>query len=180
MNFEDAYKKLQEGTATDEEAAFVARELENVRKISALLENPSSDSIIAKADTDTVQKARKTYNRKAIIRTITITVISLLLIAAVICGIIFIPSTRSAASKLKISSDEAISLGRSCMSEYIGEEAEEFYVDHMYKHLEILNSLNNAVYIYRIEFENENGDEIDVEINSKSGYARITDVDVHG
>ena len=60
MNFEDAYKKLQEGTATDEEAAFVARELENVRKISALLENPSSDSIIAKADTDTVQKARKT------------------------------------------------------------------------------------------------------------------------
>ena len=30
MNFEDAYKKLRDGTATDEEAAFVARELEKI------------------------------------------------------------------------------------------------------------------------------------------------------
>ena len=40
MNFEDAYKKLRDGTATDEEAAFVARELENVRRISSILDNP--------------------------------------------------------------------------------------------------------------------------------------------
>ena len=58
MNFEDAYQKLREGTATDEEAAFVARELENVRKISAILDHPDlSDPGIQKAEAETVEKA---------------------------------------------------------------------------------------------------------------------------
>ena len=67
MNFEEAYKKLREGTATDEEAAFVARELENVRRISSILDDPAlSDPGISKAKLETVQKARKAFNHKAL------------------------------------------------------------------------------------------------------------------
>ena len=63
MNFEEAYTKLREGRATDEEAAFVARELENVRRISSILDDPArSDPGISKAKLETVQKARKVFN----------------------------------------------------------------------------------------------------------------------
>ena len=65
MNFEDAYKKLRDGTATDEEAAFVARELENVRRISSILDNPElSDPGIGQAEMDTVQKAERFLTTK--------------------------------------------------------------------------------------------------------------------
>ena len=78
MNFEEAYQRLREGTATDEEAAFVARELENVRKISAILDNPTLLSPeIGQAETDTVQKARKAFNKKTLIRTVAIVLPSL-------------------------------------------------------------------------------------------------------
>ena len=86
MTFEDAYQKLREGTATDEEAAFVARELENVRRISAILDNPSlSDPEIEKAEVETVQRARRAFNRKTLLRTVVIVVCSLLAIAALVC-----------------------------------------------------------------------------------------------
>ena len=89
MNFEEAYKKLHEGTATDEEAAFVARELENVRKISAVLDDPSlSGPAISKAEIETVQKARKAFNHKTLLRTVAIVLGSLLAIAAIVCALI--------------------------------------------------------------------------------------------
>ena len=97
MTFEDAYQKLREGTATDEEAAFVARELENVRRISAILDNPSlSDPGIEKAEVETVQRARRAFNRKTLLRTVVIVVCSLLAIAAIVCAVLFIPSLRKA------------------------------------------------------------------------------------
>ena len=111
MTFEDAYQKLREGTATDEEAAFVARELENVRRISAILDNPSlSDPEIEKAEVETVQRARRAFNRKTLLRTVVIVVCSLLAIAALVCAVLFIPSNLSASEKQKISKAEAIEI----------------------------------------------------------------------
>ena len=111
MTFEDAYQKLREGTATDEEAAFVARELENVRRISAILDNPSlSDPGIEKAEVETVQRARRAFNRKTLLRTVVIVVCSLLAIAAIVCAVLFIPSNLSASEKQKISKAEAIEI----------------------------------------------------------------------
>ena len=101
MNFEEAYQKLRAGTATDEEAAFVARELENVRRISAILDDPAlSDPGIKQAEVETVQKARKAFNRKTLIRTLIITLCSLLAIAAIVCSILFIPANISASGKV--------------------------------------------------------------------------------
>ena len=111
MTFEEAYQKLREGTATDEEAAFVARELENVRKISAILDDPAlSDPGIEQAEVETVQRARRAFNRKTLFRTVGIVVCSLLAIAAIVCAILFIPSNLSASEKQKISKAEAIEI----------------------------------------------------------------------
>ena len=126
MNFEEAYKKLREGTATDAEAAFVARELENVRRISSILDDPAlSDPGISKAKLETVQKARKAFNHKALIRTVVIVLCSLLIIAAVVCSILFIPSNISASGKVKLTKEQAVEAAYACLVKEVGEKQAE-------------------------------------------------------
>ena len=180
MNFEEAYQKLREGTATDEEAAFVARELENVRKISAILDNPAlSDPGIGRAEAATVQKARKSFNQKTLIRTVIIVLCSLLAVAAIICAILFIPSNVSAAGKQKYTKDQAVDRAYACLVEQVGEEqAQHFYVDYAHRHLRYVGSIFDAIYVYKVEFEDVYGREYEIEVNSNSGYAVIRDIDL--
>ncbi|MBR1455805.1 MAG: hypothetical protein IJ594_01430 [Oscillospiraceae bacterium] len=181
MNFEDAYKKLRDGTASDEEAAFVARELENVRRISAILDDPRlSDPGIVQAEQETVQKARRAFNRKSMLRTLAIVLCSLLAVAAIVCGILFIPSNISASGRVAVTREEAIEAGRACLAEQLGgeEEARAYYVDHIHRHLRYGGSIFEGIYVYRIEFENTYGDEYEIEVNANSGYTTIRDIDL--
>ena len=180
MNFEEAYRKLREGTATDAEAAFVARELENVRRISSILDDPAlSDPEISKAKLETLQKARKAFNHKALIRTVVIVLCSLLIIAAVVCSILFIPSNISASGKVKLTKEQAVEAAYACLVKEVGEEqAEDFYVDHAHRHLRYVGSIFDAVYVYKVEFEDPHGREYEIEVNSNSGYTVIRDVDL--
>jgi hypothetical protein len=180
MNFEEAYQKLREGTASDEEAAFVARELENVRKISAILDEPShSDPGISQAEIETVQKARKAFNHKTLVRTVIIVLCSMLAVAAIVCAILFIPANISASGKLKISKDQAVEAAYSCLVEQVGEErAASFYVDYAHRHLRYVDSIFDAVYVYKIEFEDSQDCEYEIEVNGSSGYTVIRDIDL--
>ena len=180
MNFEDAYKKLRNGTATDEEAAFVARELENVRRISSILDNPElSDPGIGQAEMDTVQKARKVFNQKTLIRTVVVVLCSLLVIAAIVCAILFIPSNISASGKVTLSKEQAVEAAHACLVEELGEEeAGRFYVDYAHRHLRYVGSIFDAIYVYKIEYEDIHGREYEIEVNSNSGYTVIRDIDL--
>ena len=180
MNFEDAYQKLRDGTATDEEAAFVARELENVRKISAILDNPSlSSPEIGQAESETVQRARKAFNKKTLIRTVIITVCSLLAVAAIVCAVLFIPSNISASGKQRITKEQAVEAAFACLVEQVGEErADTFYVDYAHRHLRYAGSIFDANYVYKVEFEDAYGSEYEIEVNANSGYTVIRDVDL--
>ncbi len=180
MNFEEAYKKLRDGTATDEEAAFVARELENIRKISAILDNPDlNDPGIGKAEMEAVQKARQAFNHKTLIRTIVVVVSSLLVIAAIVCAILFIPSNISAAGKVKLSKEQAVEAAYVCLVDEVGEEqAKHFYIDYAHRHLRYVGNVFDAIYVYKIEYEDANGREYEIEVNSNSGYTVIRDIDL--
>lgn len=180
MNFEDAYQKLREGTATDEELAFVARELENVRKISAILDDPSaSDPGIRRAELETVQKARKAFNRKTLLRTVVIALCSLFAVAAIVCAILFIPSNISASGKLKITKEQAVEKAYACLVEQVGEEsAGTYYVDYAHRHLRYVGGVFDAIYVYKVEFEDAGGREYEIEVNGNSGYTVIRDIDL--
>ena len=180
MNFEEAYKKLREGTATDEEAALVARELDNLRRISSILEDPSrSDPGIREAEIQTVQQARKAFRHKTTLRTVAVVLCCLLAVAALVCAILFIPSGVSASGKLKLSEKQAIDAAYACLAEEIGEEqAKGFYVDYAHRHLRYVDNLFDAVYIYHVEFEDPRGWEYEIEVNSSSGYTVIRDIDL--
>ncbi len=179
MNFEEAYQKLRDGTATDEEAAFVARELENVRKIGAILDNPAlSDPGIRKAETETVRKARSAFQHKTLIRTIVIVLVSLLVLAALVCALLFLPSNLSAAQKVKLSKAQAVEAAYACLVEQVGEEqAASFYVDYAHRHLRYDGSIFDGVYVYKVEFEDAFGREYEIEVNSVSGYVVVRDID---
>lgn len=180
MNFEEAYQKLREGTASDEEAAFVARELENVRRISAILDNPAlADPEIEKAKAEAVQKARRAFNRKTLVRTLVIVLCSLAAMAAIVCGLLFIPSSISASNSLVLTKEKAVAAARTCLVEKIGEQAaENYYVDYAHRHLRYTESIFEAVYVYKVEFEDPQGNEFEIEVNAHSGYAAITDADL--
>ncbi len=180
MNFEEAYTKLREGRATDEEAAFVARELENVRRISSILDDPArSDPGISKAKLETVQKARKVFNKKTLIRTVTIVLCSILIIAAIVCSILFIPSNISASGKMELTKEQAVEAAYACLAKEVGEaQAKEFYVDYAHRHLRYVGSIFDAIYVYKVEFEDPRGREYEIEVNSNSGYTVIRDIDL--
>lgn len=180
MNFEEAYQKLREGTASDEEAAFVARELENVRRISAILDDPAlSDPGFERAETETVRKARRKFNRKTMVRTLLIVLCSLLTTAAIVCAILFIPSNVSASGRLALTREDAAEAARACLIDKIGEEeAEPYYVDYVHRHLRYTGSIFEAVYVYKVEFEDPHGNEYEIAVNGRSGYAAITDIDL--
>ena len=180
MNFEDAYKKLRDGTATDEEAAFVARELENVRRISSILDNPElSDPGISQAEIETVQKARKVFNHKTLIRTIMVVLCSLLVIAGIVCALLFLPSSISASGKVKLTKEQAVEAAYACLVKEVGEEeAGRFYVDYAHRHLRYVGNIFDAIYVYKIEYEDIHGREYEIEVNSNSGYTVIRDIDL--
>ena len=180
MNFEEAYQKLRAGTATDEEAAFVARELENVRKISAILDAPSlSRPEIERAGVETVQKARKAFNRKTLLRTVLITLISLSAVAAIVCTILFVPANISASDKLKLTKAQAVDAAYACLVEQVGaESAETYYVDYAHRHLRYVGGVFDAIYVYKVEFEDAHGREFEIEVNGNSGYTAIRDIDL--
>lgn len=180
MNFEDAYKKLREGTATDAEAAFVARELENVRRISSILDDPAlSDPGIRKAGMETVQKARQAFNKKTLIRTVVIVLCSVLILAAIVCSILLIPSNISASGKVKLTKEQAVEAAYACLVQEVGEEqADAFYVDYAHRHLRYVGSIFDAVYVYKVEFEDPRGREYEIEVNSNSGFTVIRDIDL--
>ena len=180
MNFEEAYQRLRDGTASDEEAAFVARELENLRRISAILDHPDlADPGIRPAETETVRQARKAFNHKTLLRTVVIVLCSLLATAAVVCGILFIPSNISASGKLRITKAQAIDAAYECLVEQVGEErASSFYVDYAHRHLRYAGSIFDAIYVYRIEFEDAFGRDYEIEVNGHPGYTVVREIDL--
>lgn len=175
MNFDEAFEHVKAGTASDEESSFVERELDNLRKIREILDNPASENIFHGADEETVLKARKAFNKKTTIKIIVIVLISLLVIAATVCGIIFIPSCTSASRNQVIYETEAVELAKNHLID-MGVDVDSLYIRKVDRELRIPSSLKNAIYIYEIEFRSVEI-EYELEVSTKSGYVIVTDID---
>ena len=137
------------------------------------------EALHAGAEIETVQKARKVFNHKTLIRTIIVVLCSLLVIAAIVCAILFIPSNISASGKVKLTKEQAIEAAHACLVEEVGEEeAGRFFVDYAHRHLRYVGSIFDAIYVYKVEYEDIYGREYEIEVNSNSGYTVIRDIDL--
>lgn len=174
MNFEELYIKYKNGTATDEESAFVEYEIEKARIVDRVLEKNinTEDNIINPADEKTVLKAKKAFNLRHTIKTVIITVISITVIASIALGIIFGTAYISANSSKAITKEEAIESATQLIKEHTN--SDEIIVNENELELDIGTKLTDSVYIYEIDIIS--GDySYTVEVSAKTGYAVITD-----
>ena len=104
--------------------------------------------------------------------------LGILLAVAVFCGIWFVPAAVSAARSVSISREEALTAAEACFKELVGDEAaKSFYVDYVNHALRHDGGIFNGVYIYNVEFQNQDGTEYKIEVNATSGKTVIRDID---
>ncbi len=104
--------------------------------------------------------------------------LGIFLAAAVFCGIWFIPAAVSAAKSVSVSREEALTAAEACFEELVGEEtARGFYVDYITRGLRHDGSIFKGVYIYNVEYQNQDGTEYKIEVNATSGKTVIRDID---
>lgn len=176
MNFEESYEKFLNGTASEEEIKFVAEEIKKAKEIDRILNLPTDAPKFEAVSDDTVVKARRDFNRKNFVRTLIIILSSLCVIAATVCGIIFIPSTVSARQSRRYSREECTAIAIECASQYLSQDnSTEFLIRDVDRHLSLRSGLRRAVYMYEVDLENE-AHEIEIYVNSSSGYAEVRDV----
>jgi hypothetical protein len=178
MILKECFEKLKDGTATEEEKSFVEKEIDTILKIKSILDNPPVEPVVAEAEHETVLRARKLYDRKTYIKIFVIVLITLVLIAALVCGIIFIPSCTSASRRMKYDRDDVIEIAYEYIEENYGENRDEFSVRDVDKNLRINGSLSDAVYVYEVELRNEFRI-YELAISSKSGAVEEIEVEDH-
>jgi len=177
MNFKNAYEKVQQGTASEEEIAYIAEEMDKLQKISSILDNPATAASLVEAENKDVVRARKHFNNKTTLRIIIVTFIILATIAAVVCGIIFIPSLTSAVKNVRHDRDECVQNAEVFITEMTGSDATYFMIKEIDRELRIPDSLWNAIFVYEIDFVDQGGTKYRVEVSSKSGFVILTDRD---
>jgi len=178
MRFEEAFEKVEAGTATDEERAFVQAEINKLSRIRDLLDQPVPKEELVEAEEQQVIKARKRFNRKTTWRVILVSLVSLAVIAAIVCGIIFIPSLTSAHRSQKLTREQCRDIAIDFLADYTGEEPQRMIVHDVDRELRIRNGLTDATFAYEVEIVTSQGIEYTIEVSAKSGYAMLTDIDI--
>lgn len=175
MNFETLYQKYKDGTATEEERAFVESEIEKARKVSAFLDEEAHDApVLNDISPETIKEAKKSFNYRTTIRTIVITICSVAMLAVVALGAIFGTAYFSANNAKILTQEEAVNAAKALLLEITGIEANEQIVRETDMDLEIGRSLTNSVFFYEIEIVCGEY-EYQVDVSSKTGYAVISD-----
>ena len=131
-------------------------------------------------DAETKEKAGKPApeKRRKPIRPILRAVLGILLTAVVLSGICFIPAAVSATRTVSVSREEALAAAEARFRELVGEEAAQgFYVDYISRRLRHDGSLFKGVYIYNVEYQNQDGTEYKIEVNASTGKTVVRDID---
>ena len=139
---------------------------------------PSEKS--AEADGKAARKGSKVSGRKSKkpAKSLLIAGLGVLLAAAVFCAVWFIPAAVSAAKTVTVSREEALAAAEACFEDLVGEEtARTFYVDYINRTLRHDGSLFRGVYIYNVEYQNQDGMEYKIEVNAASGKTVVRDID---
>ena len=175
MDFEKAYQKFLDGSASPEELEFVRSEMAKANAINEVLDNIKKEGAIKEAEEEKVKEAIKKYNFKSTIRILIIVGCSLVVLLLIIGAAIGIPILSNAKSNMKYSKAEAKEIAIEYVKGEYPEYKDNIIVREVEKELEVPGRIKNAHYIYVVEIYNGRDNVIEIEIDSKSG--QIIDVD---
>lgn len=175
MEFEQAYKKFLDGTASDEEVQFVRTEIAKARKLTEIIDNERPE-VISEADGNAYKKAAKKHGLKTILTTIVVAVLAIALIGGAAVLIVHAISTNNADGNSKITREEARSLAISYVEENYGDVPGEIFVEDVDCDLESGFDIGKAYYEYSVDLR-KGGLEFEIEINGRTGEITYVDVD---
>ena len=175
MDFEKAYQKFIDGTASPEEVEFVRSEMKKANDINSILTNVKNEGATNNAEKETVKKAMKTYRKKDTLKILLIVCSSILVLAIGIGCAVGIPILSNAKSNLNFTWEEAESIAIAYMASEYPETSGKIEVRRVEKELEVDGRIKNARYIYVLDVYNGKNNVFEIEIDSKTG--NIIEVD---
>ena len=183
MRFDEAYEKVLNGTATEEEREYVREQVRKAEQIDSILKSEERAPVTAAVDTENEKKARKQVTMKGAAMIVMIVMLCLIVVAGAVCGGVFGTAVSSAKKADLISSEEARTIAEAAAVNRVAEREDGTLTPHivdMDKELEIAPKLTDSVYVYTFDFRIMADRwlyEVEVEVNAKTGYAFISDFD---
>lgn len=182
MDFENAYQKFLDGTATPEEVEFVRSEIRKAKELSEIIDMGKTD-VIKKADDEKVKKAAKKFSLKMAVTTVCIVLVTLVVAAGIVLGSVFGVAVGGAKRNTSVVSQEEV---KQIALDYIKTELnidEEAIGWKIERDLEMTSKLKNSYYIYEVDVNTSRGKEIELEIDGRNGkviYVEVTDIEKSG
>ncbi|MBE6673213.1 MAG: hypothetical protein E7599_06810 [Ruminococcaceae bacterium] len=177
MNFDQVYEKYLNGTATEEEKAYVEAEIAKAKKLSEIIDSLEAKRVIESADTEKVKAATRTMKKKFGLRAALISLLVLVILGLSITVSILGYVNLKAHNAAEYDKQECFELAKKCVNDHGDVLSTDLAVVEWDRDLRIVNGkLSKAIYVYEIEVR-KGTVEYEVEVNSRTGEAVIVDVD---
>ena len=176
MNFESAFEKYKNGTATEEEMAFVENEIAKARKLQEVMDEMDAKRVVEPAKSQDVKKMLNQVKKKSGIRTalISLAVVAIVFVLAITS--LFIYANVTASGRAAYNREACIEAAKQSVIEHSGGTVEELFVPGAEKELIFeYGRLSSAIYVYEIEVRSGYM-EYDIMVNSTNGRATIVDI----
>ncbi len=172
MNFEQTYKKYLDGTANEEEKAYVEAEIEKSRRLLDMVD-VKEEPKIEMAERAVIKKAKKKHTLRSTLRTAGITLLIIAVIAGAVLGGVL--GTAAVSAKDSLHPDlqtrgDAVNFAKKFLIEngYSG----SIEVIDCDRELEVRSKLNKSYYVYEIEVYTDYED-IDLRVDGRTGKVTI-------
>lgn len=186
MNFEEAFKHCQDGTATQEEKDYIKAQLDAANTI--MDERPLEPAPVKEAEKEDVKRAKKKLMRY-IVAPVCAILCALLIVGAILGGVFGFAST-SATKAMQYDKTACIEIAKNKAFNYMAgilpdtistniyQDINYYQVDSVDKHFQYDGKhLEHSYYIYTIEVsivENE----FEIEVDTRNGNTRMKDIDL--
>lgn len=168
MNFEQTYKKYLDGTATEEEKAFVESEIKKCNDLFAVIERQGAPAPkTAPVADETVKKAKKRFTARQTVRTVIVSLIVAVVVVGAILGGVFGSAGAYAKKNLSVNKAQAESIAIAFVADNY-RSAGKIVVTSCDRELRMKSKLSHSVYVYEIEVFNGLA-EFDLIVDGKSG-----------
>lgn len=175
MDFEKAYQKFLDGTASDEEVEFVRSEIKKARKLTEIIDKERPE-VISEASDEAYKKAAKKHRTKTIITTVIISLLAIALIACIALLVLRGVTNENAESNTRITEAEAKEIAISYVEEHYADVVGDIFVEDVECDVESGLDIDKAYYEYEVELKKGNM-EFDIEINGHTGEIIYVDAD---
>lgn len=175
MDFEIAYQKYKDGTATADEKDFVEQELEKARKMTQIIDAYESKKAISDdCDEDRIKKAQKKYAKKNTLKILLVSLVVLVVAAAIVLAAVFGTAFGTANANCNFTQTQAEQIALAYVADSFG--TSKIILAKSEKEIEYSSDLVHSVYIYEVKIYVGYLNEVEVKVDARTG--RVVEIDI--